>query len=154
LAHKPTYSASFIQSVGRDNTLLIRRIVAHIDHPARLTTNGLNNWLLGFGLELARLKVLALSFPKATPNLGFPFVSTIVLPAVGTLASSPGAKEAAHEDGGEKEWERMEGRMDWMRKVGKDEVEKWCAVGNTDLRAGPRWLLWVERGVERGRELH
>jgi hypothetical protein len=62
IGHKPTYSASFKSSIGAHNAAKIRTLVAHSTSPARLTQSWLRNWILSFGLDPTRLRVLAVSF--------------------------------------------------------------------------------------------
>jgi hypothetical protein len=72
IGHKPTYSASFCASIGHHNTLKIRTLVAHCTYPARLSQCCLQNWIDGFGLDLDRVKTLAVSFAAegAGPHAG------------------------------------------------------------------------------------
>jgi hypothetical protein len=62
IGHKPTYSASFKSSIGAHNAAKIRTLVAHSTSPARLTQSWVRNWILSFGLDASRLRVLAISF--------------------------------------------------------------------------------------------
>lgn len=66
IGHKPTYSASFNSSIGAHNARMIRTLVAHSTHPARLSQWYLRQWITSFGLDPARLKVLAVSL--STPD--------------------------------------------------------------------------------------
>jgi hypothetical protein len=71
IGHKPTYSASFVTSIGSHNAQRIRTLVAHSTNPARLTQWYLRNWITSFGLDPSRVKVLAvsLSLPRKNPDL-------------------------------------------------------------------------------------
>src|ERR1700753_3453155 len=62
IGHNPTYSASFVTSIGAHNARKIRTLVAHSTHPISLTERYLRNWIASFGLDVTRIRSLALSF--------------------------------------------------------------------------------------------
>lgn len=62
IGHKPTYSASFVTSIGAHNARKIRTLVAHSAHPESLTERYLRNWITSFGLDVTRIRSLAVSF--------------------------------------------------------------------------------------------
>ncbi|KAF2666797.1 hypothetical protein BT63DRAFT_319174 [Microthyrium microscopicum] len=62
VGHKPTYSASFITSIGAHNAAKIRTLVAHCVHPIHLSPRYLKQWISSYGLDISRVKVLAISF--------------------------------------------------------------------------------------------
>jgi hypothetical protein len=62
IGHKPTYSASFCASIGHHNTLKIRTLAAHCTYPTRLSLCCLQNWIDDFGLDIDRVKTLAISY--------------------------------------------------------------------------------------------
>ena len=64
IGHKPTYSASFVDSIGPGNAALIRTLVAHSVYPQLMTRRYVERWLAALGLNLSRLKVLAVSFSE------------------------------------------------------------------------------------------
>jgi hypothetical protein len=59
---KPTYSASFLTSIGSHNALRSRTIVAHCIHPQLLTKAYLSTWFSNLGLDFPLLKIIAVSF--------------------------------------------------------------------------------------------
>ncbi|KIW01228.1 uncharacterized protein PV09_07271 [Verruconis gallopava] len=65
LGFKPTYSASFVASIGTPNALRIRTVVAHCIHPQLLTQSYLSRWFTALGLDYPRLKIIAVSFSTA-----------------------------------------------------------------------------------------
>ena len=62
LGFKPTYSASFLTSIGTHNSLRIRTIVAHCIHPDLLSQAYLSRWFANLGLDFPSLKIIAVSF--------------------------------------------------------------------------------------------
>lgn len=65
LGFKPTYSASFLTSIGSHNALRIRTIVAHCIHPNLLTKPYLSRWFANLGLDFPSLKIIAVSVSQA-----------------------------------------------------------------------------------------
>jgi hypothetical protein len=62
IGHKPTYSASFITSIGSHNALKIRNLAAHSTNPPILTDLYLRRWISSFFLDVSRIRTLAISF--------------------------------------------------------------------------------------------
>jgi hypothetical protein len=62
IGHKPTYSASFITSIGSHNALKIRNLAAHSTNPPVLTDIYLRRWIASFYLDVSRIRTLAISF--------------------------------------------------------------------------------------------
>jgi len=62
IGHKATYSASFVTSIGIHNALKIRTLAAHSTNPTKqLRESSLRSWIQSFGLDVDRIKVLAVS---------------------------------------------------------------------------------------------
>jgi hypothetical protein len=80
IGHKPTYSASFTTSIGTHNAVKLRTLVAHCTHVSSLTERYLRNWISSFGLDIDRLKVLAISF---SPSITGESVPSTVMSSMG-----------------------------------------------------------------------
>ncbi|KAF2432080.1 hypothetical protein EJ08DRAFT_732826 [Tothia fuscella] len=65
---KPTYSASFLTSIGPHNALLIRTVVTHSLYPSLLTPQKLTTWFTSLGLDAPKLKIIAISFGHSPPK--------------------------------------------------------------------------------------
>lgn len=168
---KPTYSASFLTSIGPHNALLIRTVVAHSINPSFLTEYQVKNWFTSLGLDFPTLKIIAISFgpptekpvPSIPPAFHIPLLSVAVLgshwpqatisgpgftPAGG--ASPMGRIELEKEEVVETEYDVAANKTKgWMEKRKRNEVENIMSLRNTDLRAGDDWLVYVSPAVKK-----
>ncbi|TLD36893.1 hypothetical protein E2P81_ATG02675 [Venturia nashicola] len=168
---KPTYSASFLTSIGPHNALLIRTVVAHSINPSFLTEYHVKNWFTSLGLDFPTLKIIAISFgppaekpvPSIPPAFHIPPLPAAVLgshwpqatisgpgftPAGG--ASPMGRIEIDKEEAIETEYDTAANKTKgWMEKRKRTEVENLVSLRNTDLRAGDDWLVYVSPAVKK-----
>ncbi|KAE9982183.1 hypothetical protein EG328_011095 [Venturia inaequalis] len=168
---KPTYSASFLTSIGPHNALLIRTVVAHSINPSFLTEYHVKNWFTSLGLDFPTLKIIAVSFgppaekpvPSIPPAFHIPPLPVAVLgshwpqatisgpgftPAGG--ASPIGRIEIDKEEALETEYDTAAKKTKgWMEKRKRNEVENLVSLRNTDLRAGDDWLVYVSPAVKK-----
>src|ERR1700760_3426366 len=80
IGHKPTYSASFITSIGAHNACKNRTLVAHCTHITSLSERYMRSWVASFGLDVDRLKVLAISFSPTITGESLPLPSSNHVP--------------------------------------------------------------------------
>jgi len=168
---KPTYSASFLTSIGPHNALLIRTVVAHSIHPNLLTQYYLNNWFNSLGLDSPTLKVIAISFgppadkpsvpsippafhiPTNLPVLGshWPQATIVSGPGVAPAVGTPNARvETEKEESSDSEFDRAANKTKgWLEKRKRSEVDNLVSLRNTDLRAGDDWLVFVSPAVKK-----
>jgi hypothetical protein len=167
---KPTYSASFLTSIGPHNALLIRTVVAHSIHPSFLTEYHVKNWFTSLGLDFPTLKIIAISFgPPAekpsVPSIPPAFHIPTNLPVLGSYwpqatisgpgftpggGSPMGRIEVEKEEASDSEFEVAASKTKgWLEKRKRSDVENLVSLRNTDLRAGDDWLVYVSPAVKK-----
>jgi len=176
LNHKPTYSSSFLSSIGWLNARLIRKVIIHSPSAGVLSKSMISWWLSAQGLDAASLKVIAISV--SPPPLDHPVppiphhpvqtlpsnLSSLTLPPPAAFAtpgppppylaaSSAADADATHAQQRAAAWLRAAAKASagWLEVLDCAAVDRLVAVPNSDLRAAPFWLVFVHPAVKRAR---
>jgi len=162
-----------LTSVGWQNARLIKKVVIHSPSAGVLSKTTISRWLSAQGLDVASLKVVAISLspppldqlvppiphhpvqtlPSNLSSLTLPPPTTLPPPAP-LLAVPPDLTDPdTHELLCANSWLHTAAQASdgWLEVLDRAAVDRLVAVPNSDLRAGDFWLVFVHPAVKRAR---